>query len=703
MNYKKLLLIILIVSMIFSFITLLERYNIEKNYKNIEMILDYNEVEKLSKYSGENISNWLDFYKENQISKVSLQEESIQSLIQAGKEIDADIVYNIEREHESYEKLPDKLKNDIENRKIGQYDLVISLYNDKIYNFVIDGLEERYDHSFYKIYTEKTKKHIILKGSVKELLLEETEKYLDYTGEPYIENQSYYNSQLIYIGIGYDEEKIKNIKENGLELILRPINYKPYSEKLIKTYIKKVEEYKADKDLIIFHGKSIIGFPEGYKTLYDYLTENDIIPVLIETAVQRGHIEQDGIDNLLYDLNYNGVRGFSIWDYIRERYGEYNYSGPEEIENSIYRAITERNIRLIYFKPYMIEKNVFLTDKDIYKTSFDRLYSRLEEHNIRVGDIKEIEKNILSITNQFLMFLNVIIIGLYLLKTNFRLADKINLIVAIMGAFLAGLLLLYNKSLGGKIFALTSAIVYSSFSINYMIENLIDDKMHSNKKLIIKFIKTIVVLFSLGLIGGLITTSFLSETKYYLEADIFRGVKISQLLPIAIFGIFYIQKLHNEKNKVNIYIQILNKNIKVYYGVIFMIIAGIGYYYISRTGHESEIEPIQLEMIFRNFLENNLIARPRTKEFLFAAPALGAALYFSQKQKDILRFVFSLGAVTGITSIINTFSHLRTPLYLSITRTIYSLGFSLVTGVLTILVLIILEKIYTAIKEKVYV
>ncbi len=67
MNYKKLLLIILIVSMIFSFITLLERYNIEKNYKNIEMILDYNEVEKLSKYSGENISNWLDFYKENQI------------------------------------------------------------------------------------------------------------------------------------------------------------------------------------------------------------------------------------------------------------------------------------------------------------------------------------------------------------------------------------------------------------------------------------------------------------------------------------------------------------------------------------------------------------------------------------------------------------------------------------------------------------
>jgi len=113
MNYKKLLLIILIVSMIFSFITLLERYNIEKNYKNIEMILDYNEVEKLSKYSGENISNWLDFYKENQISKVSLQEESIQSLIQAGKEIDADIVYNIEREHESYEKLPDKLKNEL--------------------------------------------------------------------------------------------------------------------------------------------------------------------------------------------------------------------------------------------------------------------------------------------------------------------------------------------------------------------------------------------------------------------------------------------------------------------------------------------------------------------------------------------------------------------------------------------------------------
>ncbi|MDW7668988.1 MAG: DUF5693 family protein, partial [Bacillota bacterium] len=630
-------------------------------------------------------------------------EESIDSLMKSGKEVDADIIYNIERQYEIFDKLPDTLKNDIKEGAVGQYDLLVRLYNDKIYNFLVNGLEERYEENFYSIYSYEDVNYVVLKGSVKELLLEETTKYLDYLGEPYIENQSYYNSQLIYIGIGYDEEKINDIKESNLGLLLRPINYKPYSKQLIENYIKKVDEFSADTSLMIFHGKSIIGYPEGYRELYEYVDENNTMPVLIETAVQRGHIEQDGIDNLIYDLNYNAVRGFSIWDYIRERYGEYNYTGTEEIENSLFRGITERNIRLIYFKPYMTEKNVFMTDKEEYQESFDRLYERLSDHNIKIGEIQEIDKNTLSITMLFLMFINVIILGMYLLKSNFRISDKSNLIIGFIGIIFSGLLLLYNKSIGGKIFALTSSIVYAGFSIDFMINKIKKIENFNTKSLILNTVKMLVIIFSLGLLGGLITTSFLSQTKYYLEADIFRGVKVSQLMPMLIFMIFYIQKMINEDNKLNIYIEILNKNIKIYYGIIFIILAGVGYYYISRTGHESDIEPLQIEMILRNFLENNLIARPRIKEFLFAAPSLAAAVYFKNKKNDILTFVFALGAVTSITSIINTFTHLRTPLYLSVTRTVFSLGFSIITVLITIMVLVLLEKIYISIKEKIYV
>ena len=703
MNVKKIIIIILLLSLIFTFKPLIERYNIEDEYKNIEMVLDYEEVNKLAEFSEETTLSWLNYFQSNKATKVSIQEESLDSLIKSGKDLDAQLVYNVSRDFNTMKDLPEEIVKDIDSKSIGQYDMLISLYNDEIFDFVLNGLKERYDNNFYKTYNNNDNKYIILKGSVKELLLKETEKYLDYTGEPYIENQDYYSSKIRYIGIGYDEMKISKVHESGMDLLLRPINYMPYSEGLAKNYIDKAKEYNVSEDFIIFQGKSILGYPDGYQILMDYIQKKEILPVLIETAVQRSHIEQDGINNLIYDLDFNGVRGFSIWDYIRERYGEYSYSGPEEIENSIYRAVTERNVRLIYFKPYMTEKNVYLTDKDEYDESFERLYSRLNEHDIKVNNVKEIEKNNLSIIILFIMFINVIIIGLYLLKNNFKIPDRYNLILGLLGLVMSGLLLIYSKSIAEKIFSLGASIVYAGFGINYMLLKLKEAEGLKGKTLIIHSMKTLTIVFVVSIIGGLITASYLSQTKYILEVDIFRGVKLSQLVPILVFIIFYIQKLLNRENNLQIYKEILNNNIKIYYGIILLIIGGIGFYYIARTGHETDIEPLQIEMIFRNFLESNLLARPRTKEFMFAAPSLAAALFFKSRKNEILTFIFSLGAVTGITSFINTFTHLRTPLYLSILRSIYSIGFSLIIALIIVGVLLLFERLLTFLKEKAYV
>jgi len=703
MNAKKIITVILLLSLLLTFKPVIDRYEIEDNYKNVEIILDYVEIDKLAEFSGETSLFWLNFFRDNKATKVSIQEESIDSLIKSGKKIEAYLNYNAVSDYKVMEDLPEKIKNDVEKKNIGQYDLLICLHSDDIYDYVLSGIKERYDNDFYRTYEENNCKYIVLKGSSKELLLEETEKYLDYAGEPYIENQNYYSTTLRYIGINYDEDKISNVKKAGMDLLLRPINYKPYSENLVKNYIKKTEEYKANKDLIIFHGKSIIGYPHGYNILSNYLKNEETIPVLIETAVQRSHIEQDGINELIYDLDFNGVRGFSIWDYIRERYAEYNYQGPEEIENSIYRAVTERNIRAIYFKPYMLEKNVYLTDKNIYEESFDRLFSRLEEHNISIGDIKEIKKYQISSLILMIMFVNVVLLVLFLLKDNFKTKDKYITILGVLGIALSGMLLLYSKSIAEKIFSLGSAVIYAGFGINYMVLKIKEACDLKDRNIIVYALKTIIIVFVISIIGGLVTASFLSQTKYILEIDIFRGVKLSQLVPVLMFAVIYIQKIHNDNNDIKVYKEILNSNIKIYYGIILIIVGAFGFYYIARTGHETDVEPLQIEMIFRNFLERNLLARPRTKEFLFAAPSISAAVFFKRRKNEIVTFIFSLGGVIGITSFINTFTHLRTPLYLSIVRSIYSIGFSLITGLITIVLLVNLERLLKFIKEKIYV
>jgi hypothetical protein len=112
-----------------------------------------------------------------------------------------------------------------------------------------------------------------------------------------------------------------------------------------------------------------------------------------------------------------------------------------------------------------------------------------------------------------------------------------------------------------------------------------------------------------------------------------------------------------------------------------------GYIYIARTGHETNIQPSTFEMITRNLLEVKLLARPRTKEFLIAFPAIIVAVYAARNRYKTILFLAGLAVIIGQTSIVNTFSHLRTPMYLSLIRTVYALGFGIVLGIGYVVVL----------------
>jgi len=98
------------------------------------------------------------------------------------------------------------------------------------------------------------------------------------------------------------------------------------------------------------------------------------------------------------------------------------------------------------------------------------------------------------------------------------------------------------------------------------------------------------------------------------------------------------------------------------------------------------VQPLEIEMILRNFFERNMLARPRTKEFLIAFPSMFLYLYTINKGYRFVPIVFAIGSAIGFASIINTFSHIRTPLYLSTIRSGYSLFLGLILGIIALLV-----------------
>ena len=155
------------------------------------------------------------------------------------------------------------------------------------------------------------------------------------------------------------QEIIDVVQSSGLKVLPRPTNFDRYPENLVKAFEAEMTEFDIQPEYFVFQGESILGYnpeTENLDELYAYMNENSIAAGLIETGVQRSQVKQEGLVELTEMLNYDAVRIFPIVGYIQERYQWYGYEGADEIENTIYRAVTERNIRSVYFRPFR-EKN----------------------------------------------------------------------------------------------------------------------------------------------------------------------------------------------------------------------------------------------------------------------------------------------------------------------------------------------------------
>ena len=205
----------------------------------------------------------------------------------------------------------------------------------------------------------------------------------------------------------------------------------------------------------------------------------------------------------------------------------------------------------------------------------------------------------------------------------------------------------------------------------------------------------------------MMTAAPLSSTDFMLELGIFRGVKLAQLLPLAFFCLLFVsyygvfEKDRRENSlQVRDIVTALRWNIPVWALVLLGAVALAGYYYLARTGHETEVSVSTLEILLRNDLENWLLARPRTKEFLVAFPCVMLAVYSAVRRLPFWTALFGLAGTIGMTSVCNTFMHIRTPLYLGFVRTGYAVLLGLALGAVYMACFEALLRVYRAVRKK---
>jgi len=707
----KIVILLICITFLVGLNTVYHRINNEKAYKTAEYMLDYDEMAKFAENTDNDLNYWLNKFKGYGAYSVAVPEETIKRLVESGKPLKAEIVSELVKHYDWQNNYPDEIIEKINNKTVDSSDAIISTKDKSLYEYLISGLTERYDEEFFDVLNVEGNYYILLNGTSDDLYFGNTERITDISGDGVSESRKIVDSRLFNIGIGYDEEKINNVKEVGMDVVLRPINFPTYNDRLVNAYDAANKKYGLTPRLYLMGGKEVLGFPENEEIFVNYVKENNIAPVLIESANQREHLEQEGLNKLVEKSDYNALRAFTMWDYVRQRNKYYNYEGAEEIENTMFRAITERNIRLIYLKPFFEEENStkYLTDEAEYDRTFNSLNMRLKEHNISIGKAVPIENFHVGAKRLAVLAFGITLAAVFLFIKMFNIKHEYFNILYLTALPSAGLAL-GLRSIAEKGFGFLAAVVFSGLAILFFmtqIKKVLESKNKlSNVQIMIKsaFVLTMSILISLA--GAIFEDSMLADVKYFLEMDIFRGVKFAQILPFGIFLVIYLVyfMLKDDKNKfkkaVHIIKSILNHDIKIYYAILAGILGIVGYVYIARTGHETDLQPSNIEMISRNFLENVLIARPRTKEFLIAFPAIFGAVFAANKKSEFFTFIFMLAAAIGTSSVINTFSHLRTPIYLSLSRTAIALVFGIIIGCILTLLLNLIYKVFTKIQEK---
>ncbi len=656
----SILIFFIIVALVVAGIITYNRSKLESNFKQVELVMNLNELRELSYQEGYNEIELLAKIKHSGINSIAIHEDTLESLTLSGK-----ILYFSDREL-------NKL------------------------NFFLKSIDpfKKFQPSpgeAYIIFNDKND-YLRIKENLQRQLGEDLVRDLGFL--PYVGLKVKGSEEkLADLGLGFSEEDIELVRNLDFQVILRLKNFPQINKEDIDFKFKETDK-AGNISGIIFEGETVLGYP---------LKENLIFTAeLLKTKrYPFGIIEfagQKGIETIAQSASELAVRVHSI---TKE---ELEIIPQQKATDRWIRAAKERKVRIFYIKPFM-KSNSNLIEENLS-------YIRTIREDLKTNGFANGKASLLSATYQepkiftLLLILGVISGGLILLQNVFKLIKKYQVYsLLFLGLLFSVLILFLNQEIFLiKLMALLAALIFPTLAItsnakyflgnnNLKSEDIKDIPKHNSgfilmiKEVLSGFFKIILITLS----GALLIAALLSNNKFMLGIEQFSGIKISYLVPLLL--VLAIMWLRVNKGKLMI-LENIKKPILIEHVIIMVFFAVFLVIYISRSGNFSFLPVLSIEEKTRIFLEKTLIARPRNKEFLIGYPALLLAMSMNfLRVKEFKIPVIIIGTIGPVT-LINTFCHIHTPFLFSMLRTFNGVWLGLVLGLFIIIIFYYLVKIF---------
>jgi hypothetical protein len=479
------------------------------------------------------------------------------------------------------------------------------------------------------------------------------------------------------IGLGYIAQDLRRIQSLGLVPVLRLRNYAGLTAEGLHRKVARLVRLGGGYT-VVFELAEVLGYDRLVRETGTAFKAAGFsygrIEVFSERRRQRGDVQ------LASQMRPHVIRLFSLTP------EELQVLRPAEARDKFVRSARERNIRLLYVRPLTGGAGRSASEANLEFVG--AVATDLRRFGLPIGHAEPLPG--LAVTRLLLLAAAAGAVAIMVLGLVF-LGDAIGApvpplwayaLTALGIAITAVLLVAGPIVLWRKLLALGTASITAGLAVVIALRRVVPGSSHVAA--LWAGVKTLWVASAVSIGGGLLVAALLSSWDFMMAAQVFLGVKIAHLIPIVLVAIL-VWGVDRTPRSWRETAQVLwdwsAHPLRMRYAIVALLIGFAGVVLLARSGNFG-LPVLAIEERLRSVTEDLLVARPRTKEYLIGHPALllaGAAMAAGWR-----RWVLPLAAIGAIgqAGIINSFSHIHTPLSYTLLRTVNALLLGTLTGII---------------------
>jgi len=475
------------------------------------------------------------------------------------------------------------------------------------------------------------------------------------------------------MGLGFRSEDVEAYRRFGLQPVLRLRNIPGLTAEGLSSIGSRLVRLGSGYP-IVFEAVEVLGYerllPETAAMLRGAGARYGRIEVFSVRRKQRGE------DRLAREMRREVIRLFSLTP------EELLLLPHAEARGKFVRAARERNIRLLYLRPFVPTAGIVGTETNL--AFVEGLAADLRRFGLVPGRAAPLHPVGVSVVLRLLAAMGALAaMGLGLLflgrAVGVPVPERFVWVLIALGVMLTvGMAFAGPFTLWLKLLALGTAATLPAVAI---VQALPRRPWSSPIR---SGVRALWITSILSAAAGMVVAALLTEWEFMMAADVFFGVKIAQLLPVLFVALFvwrYDRPARSWRATVRELWAWSAHPLLLRYAV-GVIVAGLAAVILLARSGNFGLPLLGIEERLRTVLEDLLVARPRTKEYLIGHPALflaGAAAAAGWRA-----WVLPLAAIAAVgqAGLVNSFSHIHTPLLYTVWRTVNALWLGTLLGAL---------------------